>query len=74
MIERIGADKLLHFLLFAWVVAEAKLFGVCAMWAACFVMALLSVVKEFLDETSDRCDFYWGLLGGGISVIMYWLV
>jgi hypothetical protein len=49
-IERIGADKLLHLFLFAWVVAEAKMFGLTAMWVAYFIMAVLSVIKEFLPQ------------------------
>lgn len=73
-IERIGADKLLHFLLFAWIVAEAKMFGETTMWVAYFIMAVLSAVKEFLDDTPDKNDFNWGLLGGGVSVILSYLV
>jgi hypothetical protein len=69
-IERIGADKLLHLFLFAWVVAEAKMFGLTAMWVAYFIMAVLSVIKEFFDETPDKNDFNCGLLGGGVSVLL----
>jgi hypothetical protein len=53
IIERIGVDKLLHLLLFAWVVAEAKMFGLTAMWVAYWLMAVLSIVKEiWLDNKS----------------------
>lgn len=74
LIVRIGVDKLLHFLLFAWVVAEAKMFGDVAMWAAYWLMAILSVAKEiWLDNKGDMKDVLYGAAGGGVSVIMYYL-
>lgn len=74
LIVRIGVDKLLHFLLFAWVVAEAKQFGDVAMWAAYWLMAVLSIVKEiWLDNKGDMEDALYGAAGGGVSVIMYYL-
>lgn len=74
LIVRIGVDKLLHFLLFAWIVAEAKMFGDVAMWAAYWLMAVLSIVKEiWLDNKGDMEDVLYGAAGGGVSVIMYYL-
>lgn len=71
LITRIGVDKLLHFLLFAWVVAEAKMFGLTAMWVAYWLMAVLSIVKEiWLDNKGDMKDVLYGAMGGGISVIL----
>ena len=71
-IERIGADKLLHLFLFAWVVAEAKMFGAVAMWAAYWLMAVLSIAKEiWLDEKGDLDDVLYGAAGGFVSVLMY---
>ena len=62
-IERIGVDKLLHLFLFAWVVA-----------AAYWLMAVLSIAKEiWLDNKGDMKDVLYGAMGGGISVIMYYL-
>lgn len=74
LITRIGVDKLLHFLLFAWVVAEAKMLGDVAMWAAYWLMAVLSIAKEiWLDNKGDMEDVLYGAAGGGVSVIMYYL-
>lgn len=74
LIVRIGVDKLLHLLLFAWVVAEAKQFGDVAMWAAYWLMAVLSIAKEiWLDNKGDMKDVLYGAAGGGVSVIMYYL-
>jgi hypothetical protein len=74
IIERIGVDKLLHLLLFAWVVAEAKMFGDVVMWAAYWLMAVLSIAKEiWLDNKGDLKDVLYGAAGGGISVLMSYL-
>lgn len=71
LITRIGVDKLLHLLLFAWVVAEAKMFGDVAMWAAYWLMAVLSIAKEiWLDNKGDMEDVLYGAAGGGVSVIL----
>lgn len=73
LIERIGADKLLHLFLFAWVVSEAKQFGDVAMWVAYWLMAILSVVKEiWLDEKGDLDDALYGVAGGAISILLYY--
>lgn len=74
LISRIGVDKLLHLLLFAWVVAEAKMFGDVAMWAVYWLMAVLSIAKEiWLDNKGDMKDVLYGAMGGGISVLMGYL-
>lgn len=74
LIVRIGVDKLLHFLLFAWIVAEAKMFGLTAMWVAYWLMAILSVAKEiWLDNKGDMKDVLYGAAGGAISVLIYYI-
>ena len=74
LIERIGADKLLHFLLFAWIVSEAKQFGDTLMWLAYWVMAMLSIAKEIVwDEKGDFKDVLFGIAGGVASIIIYYL-
>jgi hypothetical protein len=71
IIERIGADKLLHLFLFAWIVSEAKAFGVTAMWIAYWLMAVLSIAKEiWLDNKGDMKDVLYGAAGGGVSVLL----
>ena len=72
LIVRIGVDKLLHFLLFAWVVSEAKAFGIHTMWVAYWLMAILSIAKEiWLDDKGDLDDVLYGAAGGFVSVLMY---
>ena len=74
LISRIGADKLLHFFLFAWIVAEAKAFGVTAMWVAYWLMAVLSIAKEmWLDDEGDLDDVLYGAAGGEASILMYYI-
>lgn len=71
LISRIGADKLLHLFLFAWVVSEAKQFGDVAMWAVYWLMAVLSIAKEiWLDNKGDMKDVLYGAMGGGISMLL----
>lgn len=71
-IERIGADKLLHFLLAAWVVAEAKQMGELAMWITFLLMILLSVVKElWLDDKGDVHDAHYSVAGATISAALF---
>lgn len=75
LIERIGADKLLHFLLFAWVVAEAKQLGVPAMWMAFLIMAVISVAKElWMDKEGDVIDAICGVAGGCVSVVLWFVI
>lgn len=73
--EKVGADKLLHFFLTAWVVAEAKVFGFIPMVVAFFAVLALGVVKErLLDEEPDHLDWLWSLGGGIVSMLIWWLI
>lgn len=67
--EKVGVDKLLHFFVAAWVVAEFKNFG--TLWG-CIGLALVvvaAVVKEcYIDEQGDRKDGLWSFLGGAVSL------
>ena len=44
--EKVGVDKLLHFFVAAWVVAECKYFGLTAMLIGLLNICTLSVIKE----------------------------
>ena len=70
--EEVGVDKLLHFFLAAWVVAECKAYGVAPMLLGFVVVVLLSVVKEYvLDKTGDYKDVLCSMLGGVFSVLLF---
>lgn len=70
--EKVGVDKLLHFFVAAWVVAECKAYGVAPMLLGFVVIVLLSVVKEYvLDKTGDYKDALCSMLGGVFSILLF---
>lgn len=70
--EKVGVDRLLHFFLAAWVVAECKAYGVASMLLSFVAVVLLAVVKEYvLDNTGDYKDVLCSMLGGVFSVLLF---
>lgn len=70
--EKVGVDKLLHFFLAAWVVAECKAYGVAPMLLGFVAIVLLSVIKEYvLDSTGDYKDVLCSMLGGVFSILLF---
>ena len=70
--EKVGVDKLLHFFVAAWFVAECKSYGVAPMLLGFVVIVLLSVVKEcVLDKTGDYKDVLCSMLGGVFSILLF---
>lgn len=71
IVEEVGADKLLHFLLTAWLVAEAKIYGVFPMMIVFVAVIILGMAKEkWLDEKADYTDVWWSVLGGFASLLL----
>ena len=70
--EKVGVDKLLHFFLAAWIVAECKAYGVVPMLLGFVAVVLLAVVKEYvLDNKDDYKDVLCSILGGVFSVLLF---
>lgn len=70
--EKVGVDKLLHFFLAAWVVAECKSYGVAPMLLGFVVIVFLAVVKEYvLDKKGDYKDILCSMLGGVFSILLF---
>ena len=70
--EKVGVDKLLHFFVAAWIVAECKADGVAPMLLSFVAVILLSVVKEYvLDNTGDYKDILCSMLGGVFSILLF---
>lgn len=71
LVDVIGYDKMLHFLLAAWFVSECKAYGIglgCISW---IVIVFLAFVKEkWLDDFFDAKDLLWSALGGFASIIL----
>ena len=75
LVEKFGADKLLHFLVTAWIVAEAKCFGWIPMIITFIILISLGIYKEKkLDTHADYIDLKWSVYGGLISIILYLLL
>lgn len=71
LVEKIGADKLLHFFVAAWIVAECKAYGIEAGCIAWITVVILSVIKEkVLDKHIDAKDIFAGALGGFTSLVL----
>ena len=71
LVEKFGADKLLHFFVAAWLVAECKNYGIIAGFFGWIAVIILSALKEFLlDEEWDSMDMVAGAYGGFLSLMI----
>lgn len=72
IVEKYGADRVMHFLFGAWLVAEGKAYGLAGMLAMMVVLAVLVVLKETVfDDKFNKGDLAFSALGGMVSVILY---
>lgn len=74
-LNKIGIDKVLHFLVFGWVcsIGFTKSFTV-GVW--CFIgIFILSLVKEkYIDKKIDWVDVIAGFFGGWTAFALYWIL
>lgn len=71
LVEKIGADKLLHFFVAAWLVSECKAFGIIAGFFGWIVVIILSAVKEhFFDDEPEPMDACAAAYGGIVSLLI----
>jgi hypothetical protein len=69
--EKVGVDKLLHFFVAAWLVAECKAYGIAPMLLGFVVVVLLAIIKEYiLDNPGDYKDVLCSMLGGVFSILL----
>ena len=72
LVKKIGVERLLHFLVTAWVVAEAKCIGWIPMLIVFVILICLGIYKEKkLDVYTDYVDLKWSIYGGLFSVFLY---
>ena len=71
LVERYGADKLLHYAVGGWLTAICSLFGWIGLLAGFILVVALSFIKERLDDRSDKKDIIAGLLGSMTMAIIY---
>lgn len=75
LVEKFGADKLLHFLVTAWLVSEAKIFGISAVIIVFIFIIILGFIKELiLDNQFDTKDIIASFIGGLISLLLYYIL
>ena len=72
LLNKIGIDKVLHFLVFAWVVAIGLAYSFTT-GVYCFLgMVVLSLVKELvIDKRIDWVDLIAGIVGGMVTFLAY---
>lgn len=72
LVEKFGADKLLHFLLGWVIVSMGAPFGYIGIVISTILACFLSVIKEFkLDVVKDMKDLIAGCLGAASSGIYF---
>ena len=75
LVEKFGADKLLHFLLGWLIVSMGVPFGYIGIVIGTILACFLSVIKEFkFDAVKDMKDMIAGILGAVSSGIYFVLV
>ena len=71
LVEKIGADKLLHFFVAAWLVSECKAFGIVAAFFSWIAVIILSAIKEhFFDDEPEPMDACAAAYGGFVSLLI----
>jgi uncharacterized membrane protein (UPF0136 family) len=71
LVEKVGADRLLHFFVAAWLVSECKAFGIVAAFFGWIVVIILSAIKEhFLDDEPEPMDACAAAYGGIVSLLI----
>ena len=72
LLNKIGIDKVLHFLVFAWIVAIGLAYSFTT-GIYCFLgMVVLSLVKELvIDKKIDWVDLIAGIVGGMVTFLAY---
>lgn len=71
LIKKFGVDKLLHFLVAAWVVAELKIYGVAFGCLGFIAILILAFAKEkWFDKEFSAEDFWYSACGGFASLAL----
>ncbi len=63
-----GTDKLLHFLVGMLIVAQFEIFAWYMPLIGLAVVAVISVIKELLDDEFDFNDIMMALIGGFVEL------
>lgn len=71
IINKMGNDKVMHFLLGGWLVSLGIPYGIIITIIMFIFMIGISYIKEkYLDASFDKKDIYAAILGGIISILL----
>ena len=73
-INKVGYDKLLHFLTLALIAAYAAILGPEYMWGAMILSPIIGCFKELFDSKFDLKDVLAGIIGSVFSATIYWIL
>ena len=75
IINKCGTDKVLHFLVGAWITSMFSPFGWLGIIIGTVTMLILSFIKEiWLDDVFDKKDIIAACIGSGVSTLFYLLI
>lgn len=74
-IDKVGVDKMLHFLVGGWLTTIGLILGLKGGLIALFILLLVSIVKEkYMDNEFTKDDIKAALIGSGASFIIYFIL
>lgn len=74
LINKLGIDRILHYLVGAWLIALAQPYGWTIMSIVFVLFLILSIYKEYkLDNEADLVDIIFYIVGSITSAIVYFI-
>lgn len=74
LVNRVGSDKLLHFLTGAWLTSLISPLGIWGMLVMLLFVAGISFIKEYyVDDKVEYKDIIAGVLGS-VTSLLFWLI
>lgn len=74
LINKLGIDRILHYLVGAWLIALAQPYGWAIMSIVFSLFLILSIYKEYkLDNEADLVDIIFYIIGSITSAIVYFI-
>lgn len=71
LLEKVGIDRILHFLVGCWIAAIGMVFGWSGVGFAALITLIISVFKEQMDDYFDWIDILAAMIGVGVSSLVY---
>jgi len=71
IVSRYGQDKVLHFLVGAWIVAQFDDYGIIIGLLSLVPVGVLAYAKERLDAKADNGDIIASVVGGVCELVLF---